>query len=231
MERVTFKRPPARAGSAPFVASLFHGCSPGQTNARKLLLEFEVGGGERYYNAALKHPTWPGVASGVTIGIGWDAGYNSAATLRADWSALPEADVGRLSAVAGIKGAAAKAAAARVRDITVPWSVALDVFESVTLPKFARQTLQAFPGADKLHPDAFGALLSLVFNRGPSLSGDKRREMRQIASLVPGRDYDAIAAQIRAMKRLWPGVRGLLRRREAEAVLVESCEGKVAFRI
>lgn len=200
-------------------------------SARKLLLEFEVGGGETYYNARLKRPTWPGVASGVTIGIGYDLGYNSAAVMRSDWSALPWADTERLAAVCGIKGSAAKPAAARVKDIVIPWGMALEVFEVVTIPKFASHTRHAFPGSEKLHPDAFGGLLSLVFNRGASLIGPSRAEMRGIAGLVGRKNYRAIAEQIRAMKRLWPGVRGLLRRREAEAALIESCEGRIEFRV
>ena len=40
-----------------------------------LILEFEVGGGENYYNKFLKNPSWPGEQSGVTIGVGYDLGY------------------------------------------------------------------------------------------------------------------------------------------------------------
>lgn len=199
-------------------------------NTRKLLLDYEVGGGEQYYNAALKRPTWPGVASGVTIGIGYDLGYNKASAIREDWSALPKHDLDCLVLASGHKGPAAKTVAAKLRDIIIPWSAALDVFEAVTVPKFSALTLSTFPGADKLHPDAFGALLSLVFNRGSSLTGASRAEMKAIVPLVKKRDYVRIAAQIRQMKRLWPNVRGLLRRREAEAMQVEKCAGRVAFR-
>jgi hypothetical protein len=49
--------------------------------------------------------------------------------------------------------------------------------------------------------------------------------MRAIRDLVPQANLAGIAAELRSMQRLWvgKGVDGLLRRREAEAALVESC--------
>ena len=44
--------------------------------AFKLIIKYEVGGGEAYYNKYLKKPSWPGAFSGVTIGVGYDLGYN-----------------------------------------------------------------------------------------------------------------------------------------------------------
>ena len=52
---------------------------------RALLYEFEVGGGQRYYERFLARPTWPGFASGVTVGVGYDCGYNSAEVILQDW--------------------------------------------------------------------------------------------------------------------------------------------------
>jgi len=51
----------------------------------QLILRFEVGVGEIYYNRFLSSPTWPCAASGVTIGVGYALGYNSEATIRNDW--------------------------------------------------------------------------------------------------------------------------------------------------
>ena len=45
-----------------------------------------------------------------------------------------------------------------------------------------KETLKAFPGANELHPDAFGALVSLVFNRGAAVTGKNREEMKNIRS-------------------------------------------------
>ena len=57
------------------------------------------------------------------------------------------------------------------------------------------------------------------------MKGSTREEMRRIRALVPQKDYQGIADEIRSMKRLWAnkGLQGLLKRREAEAKLVESC--------
>jgi len=119
----------------------------------------------------------------------------------------------------------AKGVVSSVRDIEVPWTTALTVFKKSTLPRFIKETLRAFPGADKLHPDAFGALVSLVFNRGASVSGSSRVEMLNIRNLISSKNYKAIANEIQSMKRLWvgKGLDGLLKRRDEEASLVESC--------
>ncbi len=73
------------------------------------LIVAEETGGEAYYNKTEQSATWPGGASGVTIGIGYDCGYETAGTIGADWSArLPGATVAELCAVAGIHGTPAR---------------------------------------------------------------------------------------------------------------------------
>ncbi|MEI6280138.1 MAG: hypothetical protein WCQ16_12260, partial [Verrucomicrobiae bacterium] len=195
---------------------------PLSREAYQLILDFEVGGGRAYYERFLIHPEWPGLASGITVAIGYDCGYNSPDVIRGDFRALPERE--RLAAVSGLTGAAARARLNTVRDILVQWDLAEGVFNEVTIPRFWQLTCRTFPGFERLHPNAQGALLSLVFNRGGSLAGPGRVEMREIARLSPGINYRAMAAQVRAMKRLWPDTPGLLRRREAEARLLESCQ-------
>ncbi len=55
------------------------------------------------------------------------------------------------------------------------------------------------------------------------MAGDRRREIRAIVEAYVGApDLHRIAGQVRAMARLWPNTRGLRRRREAEAALIES---------
>lgn len=190
-------------------------------NSRKLILDFEVGGGEAYYNKYLKRPSWPGEASGVTIGIGYDCGYNTRQTILRDWAGLEAAD--RLANTAGKTRGAAKALIPKLRDINVPWNLALEVYEENTVPKFWELTRKTYPGFDSLHPDAQGVLLSLTFNRGSAMSGDRRREMRAIRDLVPHKDYAGIADELRGMKRIWPNTPGLRRRRDAEAALMDRC--------
>jgi GH24 family phage-related lysozyme (muramidase) len=199
--------------------------------AYDLILKYEVGGGPSYYNKALKHPCYPGGASGVTIGIGYDMGYNSAAQFATDWKELlSDSDYGRLAPHVGKKSSPAKDAVRILKDISISWEDAEGVFKSNTLPRFIKETVRAFPGSDALHPDAFGALVSLVFNRGGSVVGDSRVEMNNIKKAITGEIktsnlYDYIAGQIVAMKRLWigKGLDGLLTRRDEEARLVKSC--------
>jgi hypothetical protein len=192
---------------------------------RALIYEFEVGGGERYYNRFLIRPEWPGFASGVTWGVGYDGGYNSPAVIRHDWRALDGVDLGRLAATSGITGARAKAKLASVRDIVVAWGLAEGVFNEVTVARFAAMARRIFPGFDDLRPNAQAALLSLTFNRGDSLAGPRRVEMRAIVPMVPRRDYAGMAGQIRHMIPIWAGTEiyaGMKRRRLAEAALMET---------
>jgi GH24 family phage-related lysozyme (muramidase) len=176
-----------------------------------------------YYRKFLSHPTWPGGASGVTIGIGYDLGYNNGQQTRKDWSGkLPEMDLERLVAVCGLKGDGARQVLKNVESVSIPLEAAQSVFYESTLSRYAAATARVYPGVEDLHPNAQAALLSLVYNRGTSLSGPSRREMAAIRDLVVQKDYVGISEQIRAMKRLWEekGLDGLLKRRDDEARLV-----------
>ena len=165
--------------------------------AAKLILDYEVGGGQKYYEKKLLHPTWPGGQSGVTIGVGYDLGYNSETQFHADWGTrLAPADYSRLKGCLGAKASAASGLIAGVKNITVPWSAASAVFFALTVPRFYREASAAFPGLEKLPGDAQGALVSLVFNRGASMKGESRKEMRAIRDLVPKGDLKGIAAQL-----------------------------------
>jgi GH24 family phage-related lysozyme (muramidase) len=198
--------------------------------AYALILKYEIGG-ENYYNKALKSPTYPGGQSGVTIGIGYDLGYNTSKQFKKDWAEhLDEQSCNALLETIGKKGAAAKSCIPQVKNISISWAAAESVFTSDTLPRFIGETKRAFPGSDALHPDAFGALVSLVFNRGGSVVGASRVEMNNIRKAIAGEIktlnlYDYIAGQIVAMKRLWvgKGLDGLLTRRDEEARLVKFC--------
>jgi GH24 family phage-related lysozyme (muramidase) len=195
-----------------------------------LILEFEVGGGENYYNKFLKNPAWPEGQSGVTIGVGYDLGYVNKAEFSEDWKDLPKETFDRLYKIVGIKGYNAKNLIRGLKDITIPWDLALKVFNNKTVKKFWNLTKDTFPNFDNLPEDAKGGLVSLVFNRGNALEGDRRREMKLIRDgmkLVSAYDQKAltfIANQIRNMKRIWIGgsiEKGMSRRRDAEAKLIE----------
>jgi hypothetical protein len=196
-----------------------------------LILEFEVGGGENYYNKFLKNPTWPEGQSGVTIGVGYDLGYVNKAEFSEDWKDLPKEIFDRLYKVVGIKGYNAKNLIRGLKDICIPWDLALKVFNNKTVTKFWNLTKETFPNFDNLPEDAKGGLVSLVFNRGNALEGDRRREMKLIRDgMAITTTYDQkalsfIANQIRNMKRIWIGgsiEKGMTRRRDAEANLIEN---------
>jgi hypothetical protein len=196
-----------------------------------LILEFEVGGGENYYNKFLKNPTWPGEQSGVTIGVGYDLGYVNKTEFTNDWKELPQKDFDRLYKVVGVKGYNAKELAKRLKDIIIPWELGLKVFMNKTVSKFYNLSRDTFPNFDKLPDDAKGGLVSLVFNRGAALEGDRRREMKAIRDIMARtQNFDEkilsqIADEIRKMKRIWMGgsiEKGMSRRRDAEAKLIET---------
>jgi len=165
---------------------------------------------------------WPEGESGITIGYGYDLGYEE--NFPRDWDGyLPADSIKRLQSALGKKGEAAHAIANQFRDIKIGGDVALAVFLNVTLPHYTAETLRAFPGLDRLPNLVRGALVSLVFNRGTGMIGPRRAEMRAIRDAVAKGDLKEIARQLRSMKRLWvgQGLDGLLKRREAEAQLVE----------
>ncbi|PAW78936.1 MAG: hypothetical protein B9S32_06025 [Verrucomicrobia bacterium Tous-C9LFEB] len=198
---------------------------PALQPAIDLILEFEVGGGESYYNRHLIHPTQPTPSSGITIGIGYDLGQTTRVEFLDDWrDQLPDRDRLRLCAAIGLTHHRAAALLPALDNMTIPWNKALAVFHDktlVTLGAVGRQFAFSF---DTLPPDCRAALLSLLYNRGASTRGESRLEMREMQTALKDGLLDHIPVLIRSMKRLWigkPGGPGLIRRREAEAVAFE----------
>lgn len=178
---------------------------------------------------------WPGVdsndASGVTIGVGYDLGYVDRESFEKTWKdVLEPTTYAKLQGVIGLKGAKAKAACSTLHDCLIPAATSIKVFVERVLPDYVQQTRHAFPGFDSLPEDVQGVLVSLVYNRGTSMDGDRRKEMKLIQFYVSSYSdprsnkqimLHYIANAIRAMKRLWPEGSGLIKRREHEAKLVE----------
>lgn len=190
------------------------------------IAQFEISS-EGFYRRRLARPTWPGGASGITIGIGYDLGYNTKAQIIRDWGGrLADADLEELVAVAGKKGETAEAVLSTVDHIKIPFEAAKEVFYLGTLPRFARLTRKAYPGIEALPADAQAMLLSLVFNRGGKMSGTRRKEMKAIQPLVIQKDLNGIAQEIRAMKRLWDVslLPGLHARRDEEARVIAGAD-------
>lgn len=197
-----------------------------------LIVEFEVSSKD-YYEQKLQRPEWPGLQSGITVGIGYDLGYATTKKIKEDWGTLPtnkgklemNADMVKvMQSCAGITGPAAKAMLPKIRDkISITWDNAMRVFTTIDVPEWEDKVIKACPGAEKLHPDCLGALVSLAYNRGSggfNASGDRNKEMRNIKDFIASEEYSKIPDEIRSMKRLW-SLQGLLRRRDAEANLFQ----------
>ena len=174
-------------------------------------------------------PSWPGGASGVTFGRGYDLGYSSEEQIKKDWATHVNGNVlAFMVSCAGVKGETAKKRiTTETKILRITADAAREVFENRTLPRFIKLARDTYPGFDELNEDTRGAIVSLVFNRGSSFgvegqpSWDSRREMRALAPLIVAKDYEGIADTIKAMGRLWlnKGLDGLITRRHNEAAL------------
>lgn len=197
---------------------------PISERAFNLIVEFEVTS-KQVYESKYRHPEWPGVSSGVTIGIGYDVGYVTRKRLREDWrDVIPGDMITALEQAVGVKGAAARPLAQRLgASVDISWDAAIRVHKNSVIPRWIGVVEQALDNTEKLSPNQLGALVSLTYNRGPSFSGvgDRYREMNAIKGHMRQEAFTQIPKEIRSMKRLWPNVSGLQKRREREAVLFE----------
>ena len=189
-----------------------------------MIVEFEVTS-KSYYERNYRKPEWPEGASGITVAIGYDLGYASPAKIRNDFGDKVDADtLEALVKYSGYKGESARAKLRAARsEIDIPWDIAMRVFMECDVPEWTEKVTSILPNCDKLSEDSLGALVSLAYNRGPSfkLAGLRYTEMRNIYEHMENEEFDEIPDEIRAMKRLWPNVSGLKRRRDEEADLFE----------
>jgi GH24 family phage-related lysozyme (muramidase) len=184
----------------------------------------EVGSRAAYDKSAC-HPTWPGGASGVTIGVGYDLGQQT--SFEADWSGFLTPDqIAALKPWVGVKGQAAAAGPAQLQSVNIPWHAAWELFVLSSIPAHVSLTQNAFNGWQAMPRLCLGVLVSLVYNRGagmndpPSQPG-QRAEMRAIRDAVAAGRFADVPTQLRSMERLWPAGNGLRDRREREAQLFE----------
>jgi GH24 family phage-related lysozyme (muramidase) len=98
----------------------------------------------------------------------------------------------------------------------------------IEVQKYTTLTQNQLPNFAALSSDCRGALVSLVYNRGPSFDVPKEsdasgryKEMRSIREHMIQKTYDLIPDEIRGMVRLWPDTPGLIKRRQAEATLFQ----------
>lgn len=158
---------------------------------------------------------------GVCVGSGYCLGRaTEEAAVEALSGVMPKADVERLARVAGLTGSAARAAFPSVRSIKVSRRQAIRIFGETLLPEYAAMTRRAYAHVDELHPDAFGALVSVTYHSG---SGPAKRLLGQL--MEEGR-FEEIPEAMRERgrqlaARLPRFGAQFLRRTEAEAALFE----------
>jgi GH24 family phage-related lysozyme (muramidase) len=185
----------------------------------KMMTAAEGGTAELYVN----HPRLLGGPGGITIGIGYDLRYVTAQKFKEDWASyLNQSDLEALALAAGKTGDEARSLLEQLAHIEIRLPDALTVFQN-TLAQWATTLERSLPNVRDLPPDSYGALLSLIYNRGTPFknTGDRYTEMRQIQALMEKKEFAAIPQQLRAVKRLWPSSSGLPARRENEAQLFE----------
>ena len=195
----------------------------------ELITRHEVGGKAAYvrkYQTPVC-PTCDSTASGVTIGIGYDLRHNTKDTIRSDWRKHPQ--LPRLLEAQGLGGQRAIAMARSMRDVITPWPEALENYRTVGVLPYKNRARRAFgPDFDRLSKWAQDALTSLVYNRGPSMVGPARVEMRFIRDVclplwkTAELANQCIARKLREMVRIWVGSKiaaGMHRRRNDEANL------------
>jgi len=167
-------------------------------------------------------------SSGVTLGYGYDLGQQNesyARNLLSNYYTSSQID--RLITTIGRKGDSARSLVSRLTDITITKEQAFEM--AMELKKdYCQQVVNTYPQAINLPPGSAGAILSLVYNRGPSLALprandtlDRRREMREIKADFDSNNISRIPGRLRSMKRLWVNQRGFRDRREGEAQLIE----------
>jgi hypothetical protein len=198
-------------------------------------IALEETGGLSYYEQYTRWPQFPGEASGITIGVGYDLRWNSAGDFLSLWSEhLPQIMLSELLKDIGKPGSTERTRMLRQLGIEVPFKKAWPVFIKKTIPRFYNETLAIYPSLEHLPGLCRCALVSIVYNRGNSLEGDRRREMRAIRAILAAADNEhpdrtkmksilfGVEDQIISMKRLWVPSSGLVKRRQEEANLWRS---------
>lgn len=197
----------------------------------KLITHFEVGGQSTYVRR-YQRPICPAcmtTASGVTIGIGYDLRHNSRNGILTTWASHPY--VNDLVTAQGLGKSQAVQATRRLQYVVTSWPLAIEHFRTWGIKPHCNAARLAFgKNFDRFSPWTKDALCSLVYNRGSSMVGERRSEMRFIRDVCtklvdePAVADGCVARQIRKQKRIWIGTSiegGMTSRRNSEGNLAE----------
>lgn len=202
--------------------------NPATQCTRDLLVRWEITSQQAYVRR-YQSPIWPGGASGVTWGIGYDGGHQHAQTILREWSTHTHRE--RLATTAGIVGEPARAILPRYRDIITDWAHAIAVLEAHSIPRYRAAARRAYGRYfDRAPAHVQCALISEVYNRGEAMAGARRAERRHIRDVcLPAGDAECVAQQLAASCRVWANDPingpGLCNRRLAESQVAAGRRG------
>ena len=193
-------------------------------------IALEETGGLAYYDDVSRFPHYPGEASGITLGVGYDLRFHSENQFRNDWGDhLSQAVLDELSKDIGQKGTKKRVKVLKNLGIDIPFKFAWPVFIKTLLPNHYSKTEGIYQSLPRLPDLCRSVLVSLVYNRGVKLSGGTRTEMKNIQTILIEADnpdfhkqkikmiLGDVEDQILSMKRLWDMDSGLVKRRQMEA--------------
>ncbi len=154
--------------------------------AKTLIVACEISN-KSVYKQLYRKPVWPGGKSGVTIGIGYDLGYVDTTLLRSDWATIIDGKrLMTLSRACGRTGRDAKNLIPQMSGVIVTSHEAARQF-AIEIAKYVSLTHSQLQNFSDLPENCRGALVSLVYNRGPSFDvpeakdpSGRYREMRAI---------------------------------------------------
>ena len=178
--------------------------------------------GPAEYRKRYSHAVWPTKESGITIGIGCELSAVSKTMLASDWATFVRQDaLDRLAP--GRRAGDSQASRERLRHRDSP-SVRILRLPEAHDSGSCEEHAHGLSDARRSPPARRTALISLVFNRGSDLDGDRRREMKAIRDLLEAGKPEQVADQFDAMERLCDPATdgGVIKRRHRAATLWRS---------
>ena len=130
-------------------------------------------------------------------------------------------DLEAMKKCVGKRGAEADDVKKHAASVNIPYSVAVRQFVERALPKWIDRSRALWPNFNSLSQGQRAALTSIAFNRGTSLEGRRRDEMRAIVAALANNNLTPVPRLIRSMSR-WHTLEGLRKRRHHEAAMFEA---------